>query len=827
LRIAKRIFLYLSLFIAVILLSATITIYLYQDRLIAFAIRELNKAINTPIQTEKVEVSIWQEFPHVTLSFHKIEIKESIRRNQYPLARLRKLHLGFNLVELLKGNYVIDKVYLQEGEVTIRYTKEGQSNYQIFTIKEGADANQISLDLKAIHVQNVRLNYVDEGRKQTYQLAIEQANARMNYYNGEYHVPIKGEVLSERIQLEEYRYFENKALSLDGKIIYFEKDEKVLFEPSIIGFGNGKFELKGHYLIPTNFIDLQVVGKNTKFESVLSFLPDEYADYFRPYRSSGDLYFDSTIKGYITDTQNPDIQIRFGSTNSSFYDPDYQLRLENTRFEATYSNGPRQSLRTSHIQINQLNATVDGFPIAASLTITDFTDYKLNGSFLGTATFARLYSFIGRQDITEMSGTVDFDFKINGKLSDFESARTFNRVQTSGKASAKNITFQMKDYGLPFNNLNGEFIFSKSDLGISSFSGLIGNTEFNLKGVFLNGISYLLFEDQPVAIEADLKSPFIDLDELLSGNEQDKNKTVQGTQSYSFSIPENVTVRFRSQLGLVKFRRFRGKEIQGEINLRNQIMTGNNLSMQVGGGKLKMDGTVNARNPKRIVVQTESNYERINVDSIFYIFEDFDQDWLTHKHLKGQINADINAYMEFDEQLNFDSRTFKATISASIKNGQMNNFEPMQSLSRFIEEEALANLRFSELKNEILIENRTIFLPEMEINSNVSNILITGQHTFDQRIDYRLVVPLKVLRKRDRDEAFGAIEDDGKGGGKLYLSITGTTDDYKVSWDGKRSVRQIGAGLKNEKESLKKAIRKEKEVTKKEVKPADDDYFDF
>lgn len=172
----------------------------------------------------------------------------------------------------------------------------------------------------------------------------------------------------------------------------------------------------------------------------------------------------------------------------------------------------------------------------------------------------------------------------------------------------------------------------------------------------------------------------------------------------------------------------------------------------------------------------------MNVDSIFYTFENFQQDFLTDRHLKGKIDADVDAFILLDEGLNFQSDAFTATIDAKVENGELNDFEPMLSLSDYVREDELKHLNFGELSNTIEIKNKVIYLPEMSIKSNVSDILIQGTHTFSQEINYRILVPLKNYKKEDSDAAFGAIEERGEYS-NLYLKIIGTTDDFDVSWD--------------------------------------------
>src|SRR5690606_21124016 len=102
------------------------------------------------------------------------------------------------------------------------------------------------------------------------------------------------------------------------------------------------------------------------------------------------------------------------------------------------------------------------------------------------------------------------------------------------------------------------------------------------------------------------------------------------------------------------------------------------------------------------------------------------------------------------------------------------------------------------------------------VKSNVSTIQVKGTHTFDQEIDYYIRVPLRDFRKHDRDNAFGAIEDTGSSA-NLFLTIRGTTDDYKIAYDSKAVKEKIKDDIKKEAQELKEVFRNKGKEEKKEV----------
>ncbi len=171
--------------------------------------------------------------------------------------------------------------------------------------------------------------------------------------------------------------------------------------------------------------------------------------------------------------------------------------------------------------------------------------------------------------------------------------------------------------------------------------------------------------------------------------------------------------------------------------------------------------------------------------------------------------------------------TLVADISAVIRNGELNNFEPMKKLNKFLDDEGLSKLRFSDLKNDIHIENKTIYIPQMEIRSNVTDIKISGTHTFDQQIDYRLITPLRTRKKIDDQEAQGAVEDDGSGRSKLFLKIVGTTNNYRILYDTEAVKKKIISDLKKSTRAQRRLQKQRHPQEERSRAPAKDEYFEW
>jgi len=139
----------------------------------------------------------------------------------------------------------------------------------------------------------------------------------------------------------------------------------------------------------------------------------------------------------------------------------------------------------------------------------------------------------------------------------------------------------------------------------------------------------------------------------------------------------------------------------------------------------------------------------------------------------------------------------------------------MVALSRFIRVGDLNQVKFSTLENQIRIKGQKIIIPDMEIHSNAINIKLSGEHTFQNEIDYRLQVLLSDLlagrnrQNRNPQEQYGDIIDDGLGRTTLFLAVGGTIDDPVFRYD-RRGVREkLREDFRQERQNLREVFRRE------------------
>ncbi|MEY4931535.1 MAG: hypothetical protein RI909_2259 [Bacteroidota bacterium] len=817
----KKAFFYLLLTVLITVAGLLISVFLFKDRIIQQFVSEANKSLNTPVKIGKIDVSMFSDFPNLAIVFTDVYIEDSHPGN-YPLLTADRISFNLNMVEVWRGNYSIRGLSVSGSETNLKINPVGKTNFNILKETKNNEGGTVKFDLREVQLSKTIVTYDDREANQKHIFDSEQLNASISITGDLYKIEAAGDVATKQIGIDNSVFLVNKNFIIDTKLDYDDLKKEVLFKPSSVKVGDSEFTIHGNYQFKEkNLINIKAEGKDTNIQTLLSLMPEETTEKLKQYRSDGDVFFNLSLEGEISDKKSPLISVAFGCTNTTLYHPDYKTQIKHANLKGSFASPSVTDFSNAELFLSDVNGDLNDQVFNANLSIRKFNDPFVTFDFKGDIDAASIFNFYPIADFTGVNGLLSADISFEGQTSMLNKKATVQRVKTNGAVVMSNLNFAYGKQQIKFKDINGTLQFNNHDLALSNVTGKFENSDFHLNGFFKNIITFLLFEGQPIGIETDLKSDFLDVDQLFAiayGEGESEN--------YHFSISPDVQLNFNCDVKELKYKRFNPTKVKGDLLVKNQVAVSRNITMNAMGGSLMLNGIVDAKNPKAIDVVSSFKLNGIHVDSIFYVFENFYQDFIQDKNLKGQAYADVELEMVLDEQLHLISPTLIADISATIKNGQLNNFEPLKKLNKYIDDESLSKLRFGDLKNEIHIENQTIYIPQMDIKSNATDIRLSGTHTFDQHIDYRVVAPLRNKKKIDSDEAFGAIEDDGSGKPKIFLKITGTTDKYEVSLDKDAVKKKIASDLKKEVQELKDAF-KQKGIKKKKELELSTEEFDW
>ncbi|MFM9027062.1 MAG: AsmA-like C-terminal region-containing protein, partial [Bacteroidota bacterium] len=289
--------------------------------------------------------------------------------------------------------------------------------------------------------------------------------------------------------------------------------------------------------------------------------------------------------------------------------------------------------------------------------------------------------------------------------------------------------------------------------------------------------------------------------------------------SYKLKLHPRLSGDMNVSIGHIKFRKLKADKLTGKVQLSNQTLICQGLHFRAMEGEVSMDAIINAARKDSVIMSCDALMNKLDIKELFHELENFDQDVMTDRHVKGVVTSSIQFRSSWTRDLTIDPTKARATCDITIENGELNDFKPILQLSKYLKVKDLRNIRFSTLHNVISISNEVITIPSMEIKSTALDITASGTHDFNNLVDYRIRLYLSdVIGKKVRQQSteFGEVEDDGLGRMQLFLSMKGPVDDPKITYDRKAVAEKIKTDISREKATIKQIFKEEFGRTKRD-----------
>jgi len=831
-----------SSLIAGFIIFALVIAFFYQEKVKNFIVNELNKNLRTEISVEKIELSLLKKFPYATLSFYNLTAKDAIEREKKDtLLFAENLFLNFNIIDIFKENYKIKAIDIKNARLNLKIYKDYSDNYTFW--KESTDTTDtpFKLELKKISCDNVHVKYLHLPYKQLYDFNIQRGIISGKFDDEVFNANMEADLFVNKIQIDDLRFLNQKKTNISLDIEVNNKTSAYNISDGELCVGGMCFTIAGlvNEVNSKTNLDISVQGKDIELPVFIEELPEQYKSKLINYESSGKIHFKALFKGLFEDEFVPNITIEFGTENGVLKQKQENIVLNDISFKAIFRNGEKHNTTTSKLVFENFNANMPQGSVHGNFSIENFDNPILKAEAKARLNLNELFDFLNIKTFDKISGNLNLNFLFNTQVKDFSKFKPedFINSKCQGNAQLVNTSITLKENKKSFRNINGAFQFNNNDIVIDSLNVFTELSDFKLNGYFRNALSYIFIPGQKISVDAGLRSNKMAMDELLFSSVE-KNDTV-----YKLKFSDNIDYNMNIDIKNLTFGKFEAQLINGKFTLKNKILKAENISFNAFDGAISASATIDGRQDNLFLSQCKANLKNTDINKMFYQLENFGQKELVDKNIKGRLTTEIDFIAPFDAALNINLKSLYAFADITIENGELIEYETIKDLSKFINVNDLAHIKFETLKNRIEIKDKTIHFPGMSIKSNAINIEARGTHTFDNKIDYHLRILLsellgkKAKQAKKENEEFGIVEEDGLGRITLFIKITGTVDNPVISYDSKsvfeknkndikqdfqQTIRKIGEelfkkndtinSLKNEKEKLKKKKKKDDEI---------------
>ena len=313
--------------------------------------------------------------------------------------------------------------------------------------------------------------------------------------------------------------------------------------------------------------------------------------------------------------QIPAINSRMTLTDGYVKSKDFPAPLEQMNVVAEVINGTGK-IPDTKIHVSDFRMLLEGEPLQATAYLENLSDYTYDVKANGSVDFAKITKIFPLEGMT-LTGKMKIDnLSTKGKMSDI-TAKRYDKLPTSGKASLSNFTFVSKDIPQGVKITAAEMNFSPKDINLPRFEGYFGKSDVNMQGSVSNYIGYL-FGKETITGKLSFKSNKFDVNEWMTqGKTPDTAKAVP---MQVVEIPKNIDFTLQSNIGEVIYDKMNMKNIAGTILVKNGTVQMQQVGFNLLGGTFTANGKYDTQDINKPNFAFDLNIADLGIQDAFKNF---------------------------------------------------------------------------------------------------------------------------------------------------------------------------------------------------------------
>lgn len=800
--------------ILLIITGFTLLSVSYDKAIIKYLKKYLDEHLLTEIIVSKIDFSFFKKFPYGTVEFSDVFVKSRKAGNPNglniqgadTLLYAKNIFFQFSIIELLNKKYHLKKVILVDGKMNLLIDSSGNKNFQIWKSSEKEKPTEdYHFKFNNITLSSINLNLYNA--KDSYQI---NCFTKKSVFSGEISknagiYALKSQMLLFSISHHNHVYMNNIPITMNLRTSH--QDDKIILNQAKINLNKLLLQLDGTLILKPNiYIDINAISSNFGLDEIFSILPfNKKNQWLSGYSLAGKGKMSAHLKGQLNEKRIPQITTSFIINNGSLSNKNTKTKLSDININGSLSGNNIDNIK---LELKTFNARLSTGIIKGNLAIKNFKSPEFRTEIYSTIYLNNLYHLFDIDTFEYLNGQVNIEMKAEDKFAENEKINLLNLLNKSisGSLEFNDCNFKIKEADYSLEDINGKVIISKY-LYLDNLSITLNQSNFIISGSVDKLFSYLADKKSIINSNLYIHSKAFNLKSFISSDNKNINK-----KPFSYPPFLYLTAKFSADELLIG--KFNGTNLKCDLQYQDKSLFFKEFYINFKDGLISGNSLINQKPDSCFFVNCNASLKKIDIQLLFSAFNNFGQKFIIDENLKGKLNGNVNFSSCWDQYLNFIPSSLTAQADIEILNGELLKFDPMLSLSKYINIEELRHIRFKTIRNTISISDRNILIPEMYINSSAFNIYLSGKHSFDNSFDYRLKVSLsdvlfkKAKRKNQNIDDYLIMEND-ENNTVIPLSIIGKPDDYKVEFDSKKAFKLIKERLNHESAEIKQIFNKD------------------
>lgn len=810
----KKIVLFAAgLFVLTVIILVVYT-SLNQEKISSSLIRKVNESVNTKISYGGLRLSVLESFPNITARFRNLLVAPSpyYDKTQFPydnndtLLYASSLSLTVSLPSILTGTVAVRSITVRDGGVNLLTDKRGDINFKVIEESRGDGKN---IRLRNISARNVKAVWHDRSAAMRMSGTLSDASLSGEIFRTGIYL---NTALNADIDSVNIRNSTVRKVPVVASVRLRKSASSLSVAKGALKVADLDFGIDGNVNYSSSSMNLTVTGKKISIGSLLSLLPVSTGLFAGDVSPAGILDLNCAISGHYGEAGKPHIELGYNLSDGRMSSVSGAFRENSLELKGSLSNGALNSAETFLLTVDRLEASYGSTSMKGSFMLNNLKKPHIIIDLEGDLDFDDLGRIGKNSFIHQQTGSVTGKVHLAGYLPD--SARFSS---TALPRLSPNISLFFSDFGGAFgtnetvvSGVNGS-VSVGNDLVTDSLSFSYGGQNFIIDATMMNFIPWIAGLPGTMHITGDVHTDRF-ITAMFAARDGDTTR-VRSKKTNIF--PSDVTAEVKLTADSLFFMGFRASDFSSSLDYRPYVYNFTNIKAAGLEGTLAGELMLGKQKEGDYIAKARLDAGGVDINEAFRAFDNFGQSFIVSENLQGRLTGDVTLLTPLDSGYRIVTPALVAESHVVITEGRLVDFGPVSSLSSYLDLDELKDISFSKMENDLFINNSTVSIPKMLINSSAINFTLYGTHDFDGDYSYHVRLLLsEVLSRKARDRnrdvsAFGQVQVDGTGKATIPLKIVGDENETDVGYDFGQAQDNIKTDIALEKQDLKGILNEE------------------
>jgi len=753
-------------FLLLIILIALVP-YFFKDQIIALIKEEANASLNATLDFKDADLTIFSNFPNLTLTVDEVSIIGKGEFENVPLTEIKQLSLKLDLWSVLTGDqFQIDAIHLVEPKINIQVLPNGKANYDIAIVDTTAveevseePASAFKFALEEYTITDGDITYNDKPSLTYLHLEHFNHTGKISIDDIHYVIETVTEETGVTMVYDKVAYFDESifAMNCDLGINMPEDEMTISFKENEVVLNKLKLHFDGDMLMKDDFMDFDFTFNtiDQTFKSLLSVVPGAYSSSFDDIKTDGNIEFKGSLNGKYSETDMPGFDLTTKINNAWLQYPDLPSKLEDISMDLNIKRAAGPDLDNLIVDLKSLGLQFLENKIDASLYLTHpMTDPNIKSHITSYLDLAELGKVIPMEEGESYTGIINADIALEGKLSSIEQEK-YDEFKAEGDLVISDMDYKTASlpYDVKIDSMH--FAFTPASLRLNAFESRVGASDFSANGNIQNYMAYALKGDT-LQGQFLVSSNLMNVDELM-GTEEVVETSSENTQVVAydssaaevFVIPGNVNFTLNTLVKEMIYDSLSMYNLAGSVGLKNGVATMKDISIEVLEGTIGMNGSYEALSPKRALVDFDYDINDLSFKESFKYFNSVEKYMPIAKYCEGKFSTKLNLKAKVDEFYSPIYSTVTGLGDFTSNSVKISDAPVFEKISKLIKLDKFKNQTIQNMDMSFEFKDGKIWLEESPIKLGGYNSTISGTTSFDQDIEYKVKTEIP-------KEAFGS-----------------------------------------------------------------------